>query len=605
MDSIKYTLPFLGQAEVKLYDESVEIYSFLEQHNQISRLKSLNQLGIISEVIQTAHHPKFEYIFFQLYITEKLKELKGLYPINRNIIRKINGAELLKIWALLLPIGHLPGTFPVEKAVLRYCSNSSNFRESFLGTIKEKGIKGHVDGLITRQNVYSFYHALTFLKLSRYCHNKTQVSFCRKASELLSLYCCNTNKESILSLKELFVKIRKFSYVVLDSYYTGARNILNVEDLGKLSGLIPNQHFENLIRSLDAYLMNQIYKNKECTIAEIILYQGFYEELKKHRSPKYLIDNYMYAKHDADICDLYSRYRKKWQINDDLYYELLRIDTNRTTVFKQEDDLDSILSRFIPIRQKRSSVLFDVDCLPGASKTSIVIYLNRLFRFKRVGLLPNLIREALVECFRNEYTRHSSILKSPEIKKSPAIHLFIKRQINEGNFKNIFYALFRLAFNEKISFFRMKERSSVGFFNLPESFYDREAYLINKVFEENQVKDPELLELNKLINIIKNKNKKTRLVIYTGNIELHRDRAVKSGLIVGEIDGALLVVIGTSKLYLYLLEAKKRTRSYSESRKQLSQIKRYLGEQYKKRSIVSIRRLDRNSKSSYLRLRLS
>lgn len=437
MKKIEYTLPILGFAEVPLYGEAEEIYQFLEDHDQIARLNNLNQLGIISNVIQTAHHPKFEYTFLLLYLIEKIKDLKGLYPLNRDVVRDITGTELLKIWALLLPIGHMPGTFPVEKAILRYLFENSAARDNFINVIKPEPVKEYANQMIFSQNIYSFYHVLSLVKISRYCHNKNQVSFRKKAIELLSMYCQQDKKECINSLKELFSKLRRFSYIMLDGYYTGTRNIFNIEDLNKISNVIPNVYFENMVNSLDSYLINQIYKNKKCTIAEVILYQGIYEELNKHRDPMALVTNYMYTKHNADVYDIYNDYKKMWKIEPANFDDFLIIETNRTNIFRQEDEIRNILSRFIAKKERMRRILFDVDRPPGLSKSSITIYVRNDFKFKRVGLVPGIVREALAESFRNESVKYNPLFRLPQFKDYPEFHLLLKKQINERNFKNI------------------------------------------------------------------------------------------------------------------------------------------------------------------------
>jgi hypothetical protein len=139
---------------------------------------------------------------------------------------------------------------------------------------------------------------------------------------------------------------------------------------------------------------------------------------------------------------------------------------------------------------------------------------------------------------------------------------------------------------------------------LPEGFYDKKPYIMEKLFKNRKIDDTELLELNNLVaRIIANTNY-PRLVIFTSNIELHRKTRRELGFVVGELDGSVLEVSGT-KLFLYFLEAKKKTRSYSESRRQLNRIKRYLKPQYRRRNLTFIRHVYKNSKSAYLKIKLS
>lgn len=159
-------------------------------------------------------------------------------------------------------------------------------------------------------------------------------------------------------------------------------------------------------------------------------------------------------------------------------------------------------------------------------------------------------------------------------------------------------------FNERLGSFRFIPKKSSPLLELPEGFYDKKPYMMDKLFKNRKIDDSELIELNNLVSKIIANMDYPRLVIFTSNIELHRKAKRQQGLVVGELDGSILEISGT-KLFLYFLEAKKKTRSFSESRKQLNRIKRYLKPQYRKRNLTIIRHVHKSSKSAYLKIKIS
>jgi hypothetical protein len=200
-------------------------------------------LGVIYDVIQTAHHPKYEYLFFLLFLIEKIKEIKGFYPLNRKVEGDVTGAELLKIWALLLAVGHLPFTFPVEKAALRFLYENQEKKNKLFEVIPDGDVRNYVMDLIQSQKAYTFYHAMAFLKIYKYIHANDHKDLSGRCAKDLSLYCQPIRSDVINSLAELFSKLRMISYVLLDSYYTGAPNIIKLSDLEKTTDYLKTNIF--------------------------------------------------------------------------------------------------------------------------------------------------------------------------------------------------------------------------------------------------------------------------------------------------------------------------------------------------------------------------
>jgi len=600
---LKYTLPILGNIEIPLYEEASVIYTFLERQDQIDRLKNLNQLGIVSDVIQTAHHSKFEYLLFMLFLIESMKKLKGVYPLGRKVVGQLTGKELLKIWAMLLSVGHMPGTFPVEKAILKFLRQEIVQRREFFQYITPRPTRDYVNKLLEKQNIYSFYHALSFFALRR----RSQSSESKRSQELLTSYCYAYDKPCIVTLRDLFGKIRSFAHLVLDSYYTGSPNIFATAHITKIPALITASHFDRLIESLKSYLIHEIYRCPQSVIAEVALYNAFHIRLRHVKKPVDFIYHFMSdVRGDAEIYQIFSDYCEKKKINKMEFYDPLQVTTNRGNIFSQEREIYIILYKFLKNKNKFNVLLFNIDKPPGADNSIISIFINKKHSFKRVGLLPNLLRELLTEIRKNESPKYSPLFRI--IKKrgrvTPEILTHIKSEANETNICNFFETIFRTLFNERVVHIRMISKK-IDF--MPDGFIDTAPYLINELFEAFKIENHELLELKKLINnrVIRKASKpRPKLFILTNNVELNRPTQTKKGFVIGEFDGAVLTIEGT-KLFLYLLEAKKKTRPHSEGRRQLLGVKRLLKDTYKRRGLTKVQRIELHEKSHYLRIKIS
>lgn len=364
-----------------------------------------------------------------------------------------------------------------------------------------------------------------------------------------------------------------------------------------------------MVRCLDSYLLSHIYRSNDSIIAETILHHAFYEKLTKNRNPLSLIDNYLYSTPDQDVYKLYNEFRKKnkIRIGSDDFLEPLSIQTSTSKVFEQEEDINDVISRFISTEKNYGRLLFDVTRLPQSDRNTITIYINKNYEFKRVGLLPNIIKMITGEVIRNEPSKYNPLFK--EIRNELIFQLYAKREINENNLVNIFRFLTRVIFDKKIGFIRFKSKKVRI---LPDAFFDRRYYkkqcLLEQVINKKIVNNPEIVKLKELMCYLLEKRMKgkPKFLVYTFNTELQRERvsAGRWGFIAGEFDGALLEVRGT-KIFMYILEAKKKTRSYSESRRQLNRIKSYLKERYRKSGICKIERIKKRGKSGFLRIKLS
>lgn len=270
---LDYHLPQLGKISTTLFPFAEETYNLLNNYGHIRRLRVINQLGVIKNIFEGAHHSRWEYVMLQLSIIHKLSILTdeknakvasglGLGSTNIDFFgHKPSGAEILQIWVLLSNSGHLPGTFATMRGLLRVCQKDKNFRENiYEGLPKDKDIRKYFKEVVKKEKVYSFHKTLLYFHLERYRRYKSSIpNFIDFLITIMSFYDfdASRNKEKQRNLRHLFRKIRQISYLYLDSLYGPVPIDFNIAAiLSDLPSYIPNLFKTNdshIIRTLDSF----------------------------------------------------------------------------------------------------------------------------------------------------------------------------------------------------------------------------------------------------------------------------------------------------------------------------------------------------------------
>ena len=117
---IEHVIPHLGPTIIPLYPPADKLYSLLLKCNETERLKALLHLGALSEALPGARHARWDYTVSLLYYAQalKLRGMNSAFTLGRAEFSSAQAA--LQTIALCWNIGHLPGTFLVEKGVYRW-----------------------------------------------------------------------------------------------------------------------------------------------------------------------------------------------------------------------------------------------------------------------------------------------------------------------------------------------------------------------------------------------------------------------------------------------------------------------------------------------------
>ena len=139
-----YHLPGVGTLEVRLLPYTEHIINFLDHYGHIKKLHETNQLGSLRQLYQGAHHTRYEYVFLQWAIADRLSEKSenlsnqiGLsseqtkLPKVKQLSKHASGLEVLQCLSLLTNVGHFKETFAGSRALLCLLKRDADFRSSF------------------------------------------------------------------------------------------------------------------------------------------------------------------------------------------------------------------------------------------------------------------------------------------------------------------------------------------------------------------------------------------------------------------------------------------------------------------------------------------
>jgi len=153
--SIEYHLPPVGTVQAILHNESERLVNHLREVSELDRLKKLDHLGIVRLVSEGAHHPRWEYVILMLHLIEKCRNNPRVH-LSRTLTLPASfscssTSELLKVWSILLNVGHLPWTFTAERALLlEVWRDRGGARKEFLDLLNQDGLGDWADKILRK-----------------------------------------------------------------------------------------------------------------------------------------------------------------------------------------------------------------------------------------------------------------------------------------------------------------------------------------------------------------------------------------------------------------------------------------------------------------------
>lgn len=269
MNSFEHIVPQIGLVGIQLFSPADKIYDRIAAAREISRLNKLRHLGALSGTsLNGARLARWDYTVALLYYSSlfDLPKFKSEFKIGR--VKFSSAIAALQCASLLWNIGHLPGTFSVEKGVCRNLKRrnpiepASILEWSFRNNPEIAKIISEANNLLIKDDYFGICRVLAVIKLLLMCQDEQDDLFAFTvdfASPLLLGYEKSYSKQWS-KIRRSFSIIRHLSYLTVDLPFSGHRWAPNIPDLLK-------HHIDNSLGDIDVLyekiseLLSPIEKN--------------------------------------------------------------------------------------------------------------------------------------------------------------------------------------------------------------------------------------------------------------------------------------------------------------------------------------------------------
>jgi len=215
-----YSIPLLGLLKIELVGYPETFYYLLEEKGEISRLQKLKHLGILQNVFMGMRHTRWDYAVTMLYLIQLLSgaKLEGLSTKKKVGKLYLSGRDMMQLLALANNIGHLPGTFAVEKGTMRYLITHKVIARKFCksANLSEANFK-KIDYL-NLNKLFLLFKLRSWLDDIEVNDHEREVI---EAVKILSneIFLSQPKTEHMKKIQDYFNFIRRISYQLLDCLY--------------------------------------------------------------------------------------------------------------------------------------------------------------------------------------------------------------------------------------------------------------------------------------------------------------------------------------------------------------------------------------------------
>lgn len=556
---ISLNFPDYGELNVKLFKYSSKIYDILirEKINEIDRLKKLNHLGLLSEIYETTHHSKWEYIFIQLYLFYLFRKGEA-YGLSSNVKLKsgksISKIDLLNSWAFLLSIGHLYRTFQAERIWFNEILSSKKAQSFIIKSLPRDTFKNKFKKMIEDENFMGFYLIISIIfinvKIRKIIKNKEEIE---EMLDIFDLWINEDKKSSIKRIKNVFKTIRFIAFMLLDCNYSHSFLNFNTSQLFQYIQKNASQILENedneLIKSMESineFLYLYLYCSKKAITYNLNYYKnrypfikrGVYKRLSKSelrlglRKKDRFIGRLIQARKN-DFKEKFEMENLEW---NHLYrfhlipeYPFLR---DMCKYYSEENKLN---------KKKIPNVYFSVEPLKYRdNKVSILdIFKSKdVLSNKELIKIVSEVKNYIENCFKNE---RINFLYSYLFTKNTYTELF------EFCLSRFIESKYKIRLDSNGSLFYQR---SVVFIPDKSKYKDFFSNIDNEI-KKSKLKKDRINELNSTLSFLKSMKLKGSLLIATSPVKLYNEK----WNCISEFDGVIFNII-SNKLHMILIEAK-------------------------------------------------
>lgn len=292
------------------------IYEKLRKSGEIHRLNKLRHLGILSHVLQGTRLARWDYTVCLLHYSDlfKLPTFNSKFRIGDISFSSTTAA--LQCLSLIWNVGHVAGTFSIEKGIYRYLMETShknpidNLHWKY-DTIQEvKEIKTRANSFLIENDYLGMSRVFSIIKLLSLADSvddpffRFTVDF---ASPLILNYESSYSKQWS-KLKKAFHVIRHLSYLTVDMPFSGQLWIPNIPEMIK-SLIDKNQgnievlfdKVSELLSPIEKSIYDSIYHSERARKESSIYSNFIYNHLNRNNFPVATIERWYNSGLERDL----------------------------------------------------------------------------------------------------------------------------------------------------------------------------------------------------------------------------------------------------------------------------------------------------------------
>ncbi len=504
-NSTHYFIPGIG-----IYNLDIEkakpvkiLYDFLDEVGEIDRLKNLDHLGIVREVIDGARHSRFDYIALIFALihnwVQQIKEIHTVSKVGVEPKGNVLGKDLIKCWTLLFNIGHLDWTFFTERILLEVL-HERELHTKLIEGIEDEEIRKKAEEIFEFYDYDHFYQILAYLRFrclySRY-GDKISKNWFKRYEWMLKKYIVDdfsdkAKESNIAYLKNLHRNARKIAYLLLDSFYTpSGLNLSSALLFGNpelIRSIIFNEtEISNTLKFLNRQLYKSVYLNEKVLAIQSLYYEPLKEELTRKVES---------LRSGENICDFIEE-----------IYEGLNIQKIRKENRKKKSEYVPIMRFEFEVNDLNEQLKEKLD------KSSLVEINSNFYRvvwrtplnFYVIQYNSKSDKQSSIATFKESFDTVKEFLKGIKDRDSGANYIKRKKDMIEKMAKKYIEQALKIFFNNEGIRWEWKHTSFLrSYFNFPDAvigvtddvytFYQKNIIL---KFNEKYDKTPEASELYK------------------------------------------------------------------------------------------------------------
>lgn len=321
MLTLKHTVPNIGLVRFPLYPPADGLFALLQAKGEVSRLKLLRHVGVLESALPGISHSRWDFTVSMLYVASRIEVPGGNSQFKIGRAEFSSAIAAVQCAALLSNIGHLPGTFAVEKGVARYLWDVN--RERPLGELRRLlDMTGPSYSVLDRlgEFVTDYLWSADYARVNRVLGllKAAQWAVLDESPEHLKYVLEDFYRWLLLpdaagnlprweKIHRLYELVRRLSYLNLDTSYCDAPVRVVITRLASDSDGLAIGDLERIMEVLSSYehvVYCHLYHRPECRKIVAITASLVHQRLAEAKQPGELLRSWLVESDIGTVFDL-------------------------------------------------------------------------------------------------------------------------------------------------------------------------------------------------------------------------------------------------------------------------------------------------------------